>query len=175
MDFMNIIRKLQNTLAAFLLLASCPIVIAQELEKPQGDVILKITGHISRTNENGAALFDMAMLEALPQTSFQTTTIWTEGKITFSGVSLHDLLIAVGSSGARLRTLALNDYAVEIPVSEAIEGGPIVATRADGAYMSVREKGPLWIVYPFDLQARYRSELTYSRSIWQLREIAVVD
>ncbi len=173
---MGFIRSSRTMVTIVAVLISCiPGTIAEELQQPRGDIVLRITGNISRTNTGNVASFDLEMLDALPQTRFQTSTIWTEGKITFSGVSLDDLLAAVGSKGTTLRASALNDYAVDIPASEAVRGGPIVATRADGVRMSVREKGPLWIVYPFDLQTRYRSEITYSRSIWQLHEIAVLD
>jgi hypothetical protein len=39
--------------------------------------------------------------------------------------------------------------------------------------MSLREKGPLWIIYPFDSSPEYQTELIYSRSIWQLNRIEV--
>jgi hypothetical protein len=39
--------------------------------------------------------------------------------------------------------------------------------------MTVRDKGPLWIVYPYDAKPEYRQELIYSRSIWQLDHIEV--
>ncbi|MEC8574513.1 MAG: oxidoreductase, partial [Pseudomonadota bacterium] len=39
--------------------------------------------------------------------------------------------------------------------------------------MSLRDKGPLWIVYPFDSDPAYQTEAIYSRSIWQLEEITV--
>ena len=73
-----------------------------------------------------------------------------------------------------LRATAINDYTVEIPVSDAVEGGPIIAYSVDGKPMSVRDKGPLWVIYPYDSGAQYRSEVIYSRSIWQLDRIEVV-
>ena len=39
--------------------------------------------------------------------------------------------------------------------------------------MPVRDKGPLFIIYPFDSSAELRSEPYYSRSAWQLRTIEV--
>jgi hypothetical protein len=38
--------------------------------------------------------------------------------------------------------------------------------------MSLREKGPLWVIYPYDSDPAYRTEETYSRSIWQLNRLA---
>ena len=147
---------------------------AQEQAAPAGEVLLTISGEIARTDATGVARFDRAMLEALEQQSFETTTIWTEGPQRFSGVSLQVLLEAVGAQGTLLRATALNDYAVEIPVSDAVPGGPLVAYLQNGAPMSVREKGPLWIVYPFDSSAAYQTEQTYARSIWQLVAIEVL-
>ena len=42
-----------------------------------------------------------------------------------------------------------------------------------GAPMSVRDKGPLWIVYPYDQNTDYQSEVVFSRSIWQLNRITI--
>lgn len=148
---------------------------AEGLEQPIGDVVLSVTGNIAATNSGDAATFDEAMLRALGETSFETTTIWTEGVQTFTGVSLKDLLDQLGVTEGTLEAKALNDYAVEIPVSDAVDGGPIVAYARNGEAMSVRDKGPLWIVYPYDANDAYSSETIYSRSIWQLDRIDVRD
>jgi hypothetical protein len=146
---------------------------ADALGPAHGEVILTVTGEIAATNAGAAAEFDRAMLEDLGAAVVETRTIWTEGVQTFVGVPLDSLLAAVGATGATLRASAINDYAVEIPASDAVEDGPIVAYLRNGAPMSVRDKGPLWIVYPFDSAPEYQSELIYSRSIWQLDRIEV--
>ncbi|WP_435988354.1 sugar phosphate nucleotidyltransferase [Sulfitobacter sp. SH24] len=81
----------------------------------------------------------------------------------------------LGIEGESLRATAINDYAVEIPLEDAVEEGPIIAYKMDGAVMSLRDKGPLWIVYPFDNNPNYSTEVTYARSIWQLDRIEVLD
>jgi hypothetical protein len=80
---------------------------------------------------------------------------------------------AIGTETGTLLATAINDYTVEIPLSDATEGGPILAMRMNGEIMSLRDKGPLWVIYPYDQNAAYRSEVTYSRSIWQLDRIEV--
>jgi hypothetical protein len=40
--------------------------------------------------------------------------------------------------------------------------------------MPLRDKGPLWIVFPFDSATEFQRESIYARSIWQLNRIAVV-
>ena len=161
---------LRTVLVAMLVVAAS---VAQALDPARGEVVLTVSGAISETNTGDAAEFDRTMLEAMETVTVETTTIWTDGVQTFVGVPLDTLLAEVGADGAMLRASAINDYAVEIPVSDAVDGGPIVAYLRNGAPMGVRDKGPLWIVYPFDSSPDYQSELIYSRSIWQLERIEV--
>jgi len=145
-----------------------------DLPAPSGEVVLALSGAITVTNAEGQALFDREMLEAFEAEGFETTTIWTDGAHSFIGVPLAELLAAVGAEGTMLRASAINDYTVEIPVSDAVEGGPIVAYLMNGSPMPVREKGPLWVIYPFDSTPDYQTETIYARSIWQLNRIEVV-
>ena len=138
---------------------------------PATEILLTITGAIDAAVQ--PLTLDRAALMALPVTTIETSTIWTEGTHSFTGVSLADLLDEIGVTEGTLLATAANNYTVEIPVSDAVQGGPIVAYLMDNAEMPLRDKGPLWIVYPFDSSADYRSELIYTRSIWQLDRIEV--
>jgi hypothetical protein len=148
---------------------------ADSLPPPAGAPALTVTGLITNTNQEGTAVFDIAMLEALPQVTIETKTIWTEGPQTFDGVYLADLLEITGAQGATLRATALNDYSVEWPVSDITDRAPIVAFRQNGKQMNRRGKGPLWIVYPFDADPVYRTETVFSRSIWQLDRLEIIE
>jgi hypothetical protein len=132
-----------------------------------GDTILTLT-HNGQTQS-----FDREALAELGTQTIETTTIWTEGTQTFEGVSLHRLAQEIGVTEGKFLATAINDYTVEIPLSDAVEDGPILAMTMNGAEMSVRNKGPLWVVYPYDAKADYRTEVVYSRSIWQLDRIEV--
>ena len=114
-------------------------------------------------------------LDSMEQVEFSTTTIWTEGKVQFSGVPVMSILAAFEAEGTTLQMSALNDYKVEMPIADLRQDLPIVATRMNGQTMSVREKGPYWIVYPFDRSPEYRTEVTYAQSVWQLTALAVMD
>lgn len=164
------LRIIASFVAAAFIAQAAP---AQTLPAPSGDALLTVTGDIAVTNADGAAVFDRGMLEAMEPVEFTTTTMWTDGPQVFTGVLLLDLLTALGVTEGKIRATALNDYAVDIPVSDAVEGGPIVAYLLNGEPMSVRDKGPLWIVYPYDSKRKYRTEVIYSRSIWQLHRMEV--
>ena len=131
-------------------------------------VILTVVGAPGRPH---ALLFDRDDLERMRVVSFATSTIWTEGLIAFRGVPLHDFLGALGISTGRVKLYASNDYAAEIPVAEIAADVPILAFEMDGQPMARRDKGPIWVVYPYDSSASYQNEVTYTRSIWQLERI----
>ena len=150
-------------------IAAAAVITFMPLAALAGEVLLTLT------HDGGTSEFDIAALEALGAEEFSTTTIWTEGEQTFTGVSLLALLAEAGISDGTLKATAINDYAVEIPVSDAVVGGPIVAYSLNGEPMSVRDKGPLWIVYPFDADPHYQTEVIYSRSIWQLDRIELIE
>ena len=88
---------------------------------------------------------------------------------------LSALFETLGVEGGTLRATAINDYSVKMPVDATGHNAPIIAYEMDGNPMSRRQKGPLWIVFPYDSDAVFRSELVYSRSIWQLDRLEVTD
>ena len=146
---------------------------AWALEAPTATVVLTLTGQLRSPNDGTAAQFDMAMLERLPQTSFTTKTPWYSQPRQFTGPLLRDVLRAAGAHGTQLRARALNDYRVDIPFDDAQRFDLILARLLDGAPMPVRDRGPLFAVYPFDAQPELRNAVYYSRSAWQLRSIEV--
>jgi hypothetical protein len=146
---------------------------AAALDPPSGKVVLTLTGKVATRNGPDGATFDMSLLERLPQHSFTTKTPWYPKPRKFTGVLLRDLLDAVGSTPARLNATALNDYRVEIPLEDVARGHAMLAYLLDDQPMSVREKGPLVIIYPFDDKPELRSAVHYSRAIWQLRSLEI--
>jgi hypothetical protein len=146
---------------------------AAALEPPTGPVVLTLTGRVASPNDGVVAQFDMAQIERLPQLSFTTQTPWYARPRKFTGPLLRDVLRAAGARGTQLRALALNDYRVDIPFDDAQRFDVIVARLIDDKPMAVRDKGPLFIVYPFDALPDLRTATYYGRSAWQLRTIEI--
>lgn len=173
---MNLLRRRLLDSAARLLPAAClapgllmaaPAARAQAAA-PKGRTVLTV-----QAAGGPATDFDMAALEQLPQRSFRTSTPWYPQPVSFTGPLLRDVLAAAKVRGRTLRAVALNDYKVDLPAADAASYDVIVARLLDGKPMSVRERGPLFIVYPFDTSAELQSEKYFSRSAWQLRRIEV--
>lgn len=144
------------------------------LERPAEAVVLTVAGRVRNTNQGLLAQFDMPMLAALPQRQFDTKTPWYARPRRFTGPLLRDVLSAAGAQGELLRLKALNDYQVDMPWDDGQRYDVLVARLLDEQPMSVRDKGPLMVVYPFDLRPELKSAVFYSRSAWQLRQIEVL-
>jgi len=159
-----------------LLLAGCGLLLAgpglAQEAAPTGKTVLTISGKLAGQPDAKAA-FDLARLEALPQRSFTTQTPWQAQPVQFSGPLLRDVLAAAKAQGKQLKAVALNDYKVNIPVSDTQRFDVVLALRINGELIPVRHKGPLFVVYPYDSNEELRSTLYYSRSIWQLKAIEV--
>jgi hypothetical protein len=166
-------RKFSLAAIALLIALVSGAGFAAGIGQPAGKPILTVSGNVSITNRDGTAQFDRAMLEALGTVSLTTSTPWYKETATFEGVPLAKVLAAVGAQGDRLVATALNDYSAELPVEDVTKYNVILALKRDGAYMPVRDKGPIFIVYPFDDHPELKHQKFYARSVWQLSRIEV--
>ncbi|MEH6652253.1 MAG: hypothetical protein V7707_19700 [Motiliproteus sp.] len=162
--------RLTAAILSMLFSATC---FAGSLPAPTGDVILIISGNISHSNIAGTAQFDRAMLDALPQQHFTTTSPWTEGPHRYDGVLLKELLITVGAQSASVTLKALNDYHVTLELAPIADYPVLVAMKSDGKVMRVRDKGPLWLLYPMTDYPELDSQKNHLNMIWQLDRIEV--
>ena len=144
---------------------------AEALPQPQGEVLLTVGGQITTANVDGKAVFDRAMLEGIGGTVIETSTAWTEGVARFEGVLLKTLMERVGASGDTALTIAINDYKVEIPVRDFMRYPVILAYRMNGEVLKIRDKGPLWVVYPQDDHPELKTKETQAKWVWQVKEI----
>ena len=159
--------------ACFALMGAASMSIGAEIPAPKGPVILTVSGKITNSNGPAGVTLDAAMLGALPSRTTVASTPWYPQKTKFEGPLGAALLDLVGATGTVLRVTALNDYAVEIPVADLRKWPVILATKIDGKPISVREKGPIFVIYPFDDDPSLYNELYFGRSSWQLKAIEV--
>ncbi|MCB5177481.1 MULTISPECIES: molybdopterin-dependent oxidoreductase [Microvirga] len=145
---------------------------AESLPVPSGPVLLTVSGAIERTNAPGEARFDRAMLDAMEEASLSTLTVWADEVQHYEGVPLRAVLDRVGYKGTHLRATASDAYEVTIPLSD-LQYEPLIALRANGRDLTLRDKGPLWIVYPRDDHKVLQDQRYDSRWIWHLSRLQV--
>lgn len=147
---------------------------AERSETVNSEVLLTVSGNFAVKNFKRVAEFDRPMLKRMRRVEFETSTMWTEGVKVFSGVPLIDVLQAIGTDeGTTVIAKAMDGHEVQIPISSLTEAAPIIAYEIDGNELSVRKKGPLWVVYPYDSEDSFQTAVIYSRSIWQLDRLFI--
>ncbi len=146
---------------------------AASLAAPAEKPILTITGKIRITNVGDTAQFDRPMLEALGMKLIETHTPWYDKVMRFEGPMMRDLLASVGAFGETVEAHALNDYTTSIPIADFTQFGTILALKRDGNYLTVRDKGPLFVVYPYDTDTDLRQQKYYGRSAWQVAQFII--
>ena len=120
-----------------------------------------------------ASEWDMSGLKALPQRSFTTHTPWYQQPVTFTGPLVRDVLNASKVSGVTITAMALDEYKSRIPLSDVNKFDVILAHSINSEPLNPKNKGPLFIVYPFDSKKELQSVLYYQRSVWQLKSLTV--
>ncbi len=163
---------------AFLVLGIAGLVMVQtasaaELKQPAGPVILTIEGAITNTNGPGSARFDRMGLLALGGEVLETTTHFTKGSQHFEGVRLGKVLGTVGARGNKITVKALDGYSVDIPMEDVEHFKVFLAMKWNGEIMRVRNKGPIWIIYPISQFPETNNEIYSARSVWQLISMIV--
>ena len=102
---------------------------------------------------------------------------YVDGLTVFTGPKIQLVLDGFAYDAAsEIKATAINDYFVTIPATDFLNGDVILATRRDGAEMSLRDKGPIWIIYQTDesdTDTDPTVSVVHNRLIWQLRSLEV--
>jgi hypothetical protein len=119
---------------------------------PTGDVILTVTGNIGTTNVDDTIQMDLATIESLGLVDYTVQDPFENREITYRGVLMSDLLDVwqVGEDATTLHVVALNDYAVDVPIADLRNYPVLFALQADGEYMPISTRGPAMLVYPYN-------------------------
>lgn len=113
-------------------------------------------------------------LANMPQASVTTINDYVDAKSTFTGPLLRDVLTQNGiDEKAQIKLVALNDFSNTIPASDAFKYEVILALQMNDKKMSVRDKGPIWVIYPMDNYPELQDDLYNGRLVWQLKSIAL--
>jgi len=169
------------------LLAGCALTVVAGTSRAATDpVVLRIylqtpgspKESASKAAPSGAAAapvasYGMAFLKSLPQRSFTTQTPWYKNPVTFTGPLLRDVLAAAKVQGALMYAVAVDEYRAQIPFSDCLQFDMILAHQIDGQALTPKNKGPLFVVYPYDSKPELQSIRYYERSIWQLKSLRV--
>lgn len=146
-------------------LSVCLLCLASLSVHAEDKVILTVI------NGSVSGEYSLKQLDTFPQHTYKTKTPWT-GEHLFSGPLLRDVMQQSGWLHSRtLKAHALNDYIVDIDPHLLSTYSVLLATRMDGKVMRIRNKGPIWIVFPLDQSPELDTIDVHSQMVWQLNKL----
>ncbi|EEX93556.1 hypothetical protein VIA_000713 [Vibrio orientalis CIP 102891 = ATCC 33934] len=113
------------------------------------------------------------MLQVLNTGTIHTNNHVIEQVTEYSGPTLTSLLDYVGATGTQIKVTAWDEYVVTIPIADIKTYQVLLATHEAGKRMTIDDKGPFFIVFPFSDYPELRNDYYYSLSIWQVKEIVI--
>jgi hypothetical protein len=155
------------------LLAALCLGLAQGAVTAKADDAVKLGVTTSATS---ALELTVDELRAMGDTRFATATPWTKGTQKFEGITGAQIVAAMEAKGQKLDAksvlaVANNDYSIVIPFEVFNQPTTLVAFAQNDGAMPVRDKGPFWIVFPYDQDAKFLSSSYQSYSIWGLERL----
>jgi len=87
------------------------------------------------------------------------------------GILLRDLMKHLGTKAENAKIAALDGYTMDVPTEDFLKYDVVLATEIDGQKLSVRDKGPAWIIYPASKHPELQDTVYEARSVWQVKSI----
>ncbi len=136
-----------------------------------GQPIYSVTGGIA-TEQGAVRAIAAEDFEKIGVTEIKTKVLTMgDGERTVKGVLARDLLDYVGAKGENMKITALDGYQIDVPVTDIETYDVVIATEIDGKALSVRDKGPAWLIYPVSSHRELDDTVYESRSVWQIKSI----
>ena len=111
-------------------------------------------------------------LLAMEQFSVFTENGFVDGLVEFTGPLARDVVALLDGVEVETLTLtAVNDYSVDIPMSDMLDYDVIFALTQNGERLSIRDKGPIWVIYPMTDHVELQDRIYNDRLIWQLVKV----
>lgn len=137
-------------------------------------LVTPVAADVALTVENAdgtTVQLSIAQIESLRTVSATLYEPFVKREIAFQGVPLRDFFAFLGipKSVTTLHSVALNEYAVDLPMSIADADGAILATRADGKLIPVDQGGPTRVVLTDD-HPQAKDEALW---VWSLKTLSI--
>lgn len=114
----------------------------------------------------------LSELENLGMHEVKTSTFWPDDDGIYAGPLFIDVLKRAGLDGAEaVRIRARDGFSQVLPRRDWEKWPILLATRRDGKPLSVREKGPMRIIYPRDMSPELSDTVYRLRWIWLIDSI----
>lgn len=124
---------------------------------------------------HGRIEFTRADLLAMEQRTIETGNDFVDGTAKFRGPLAASVVEMIGHAGAKKVTLtSVTDFSVTVDIAELKKYQAILALEMNGKALTLRTRGPIWLIYPMDLYPELSDPAFNSRLVWQLEVIELL-
>lgn len=145
------------------------------IPQPAGNLDQVLIVNTAPTTSCGSKelIFSEKQLKELPQQTFRTKHTWAVEAQEFTGPLLADVLKLICPSAQDIYLRSLDQYSVMVNFQKVAKYQAILALKINGKSLSIREKGPLWLMINTD-GYKVPTRSLDSLFVWQLYYIRVL-
>ena len=81
------------------------------------------------------------------------------------------MLDTLGVTADKIKVMAQNDYFAVIPRQDVEKYPVLLAIEEDGKALTLRNKGPVWVIYPLSDHPELNIEQYHSLMVWQVLKL----
>ena len=134
-----------------------------------GEAILTMKGA-----DGSQVMLTEAQFAALPQYAIATENEHLDGMNCYEGPLGRDIMTLMNATSAdTINLTAINDYWVEMPMSLILDYDVVFARSVNGQALSLRDKGPIWVMIPQADNSELRDPFYGTYMVWQLNRVDV--
>ena len=138
----------------------------------RADETLLVLRNPALDGTRGELRFTRADLEARTWHTIETGNEFITGLGVFRGPLVSDVLSLIGHADAtQARMIAVNEFYSEVDMAELARFNAILAMEMNGKPLSLRDFGPIWVMYPIDDHSELQDSRFNNRLVWQLKAI----
>ncbi|MBB5017505.1 hypothetical protein HNQ59_000774 [Chitinivorax tropicus] len=128
-------------------------------------------GELTIAYRDHKEIYDDRQLESMPQTGIQTYTQWNPDDVHYEGPKLsHFLKLRHANS---VTVIAANGYVSSLPLADIERYQPILALSGNGRKLTIKEKGPYLIMFPYRQHSELRRVSRENLFVWYVKKIIV--
>ncbi len=101
----------------------------------------------------------------------ETYNPWEKRTEVYTGIWVSDLIKTYGQGTTSLKLTAIDDYQVTLNNEEWQNLRILLATKVNGQYIDVKNKGPMRVVFPDYDAANKHYELSLPKWLWMIKRL----
>jgi hypothetical protein len=130
---------------------------------------------LSITGPEGEFVLSQEDILAISNQELITATPWTDGNHAFRGAPLAAVLERAGIQRGWVNARGLNHYSINLPLNKVLASHAFLAVHMNGELMRIKDKGPFWIIFPWNDHSELLTRDVRSWSVWQLQSLRALD